>query len=318
MNTPSTRFGIDLGGTKIELIALDAAGRVLLRERIATPPDYRASLDAVRDLVDSAERRLEVTASVGVAMPGAVSRVTGLIKNANSTWLNGRPFVDDLAACLQRPVRVANDANCFTLSEAVDGAAAEHAVVFGVILGTGVGGGIACGRTIWTGRHAIAGEWGHNGLPRVEPQDLPAPACYCGRLGCIEQYLSGPALAFGHRRHDGDAGLDARVIVHGARRGDATCIATLARYHRRLAKSLADVINVLDPDAIVLGGGLANIDETYDALPRLLPEFVFSDDVDTPILRNHHGDSSGVRGAAWLWDATSSSPSINQPSSAPQ
>ncbi len=321
MSVPPTRFGIDLGGTKIELIALDTAGRVLLRERIATPRDYRTSIGALRDLVEGAERRLGVAASVGVAMPGAVSRVTGLIKNANSTWLNGRPFVDDLAACLQRPVRVANDANCFTLSEAVDGAAADHAVVFGVILGTGVGGGIACRRTIWTGRHAIAGEWGHNGLPRVEPEDLPAPACYCGRLGCIERYLSGPALASDHRRHDsGDGsepGPDARAIVQRARNGDAACVATLARYHRRLAKSLADVINLLDPDAIVLGGGLANIDETYDVLPGLLPEFVFSDEVDTPIVRNRHGDSSGVRGAAWLWDAASSSSPLDQLSSAP-
>lgn len=294
------RFGIDLGGTKIELIALDDAGATLHRERVATPRAYAASLDALHALVVRAEERLGVTASVGVSMPGAVSSTTGLIKNANSTWLNGRPFVDDLAARLRRPVRVANDANCFALSEAVDGAAVEARIVFGVILGTGVGGGIVVDRAVLTGRNAIAGEWGHNGLPRLEADDLPQPACYCGRAGCIETYLCGPAMLADHRRHGGDA-RDAADIASQAAAGDGAAGATFDRYARRLAKSLASVVNVLDPDVIVLGGGVSNIDVLYRTVPSLMAAHVFSDDVATPIVKNRHGDSSGVRGAAWLW-----------------
>ncbi len=296
-----TRLGIDLGGTKIEAVAIDAAGRELRRERVATPHgEYDATLAAIRTLVDRIEAAVGRGCPVGVGMPGAISTTTGRVKNANSTWLIGRPFVDDLSRVLDRPVRAENDANCFALSEAVDGAGAGKRLVFGVILGTGVGGGIVVDGRIWTGRNAIAGEWGHNGLPRVEDVDLPLPPCYCGRVGCIETWLSGPALAADHRAHGGEAG-DARAVAAAARAGDPIARATMDRYARRLAKSLASVINVLDPDVIVLGGGLSNIDELHAAVPPLLPEFVFSDTVATPIVRNRHGDSSGVRGAAWLW-----------------
>lgn len=293
-----TRIGIDLGGTKIEAIALDEDGRTLARERIATPrDDYDATLAAIAILIERIEAQVASRGSVGIGMPGAISTTTGLVKNANSTWLNGRAFVDDIEARVGRPVRVANDANCFALSEAVDGAGAGHRVVFGVILGTGVGGGIAIDRAIHVGRNAIAGEWGHNALPRVEAVDLPAPRCYCGRLGCIETYLSGPAFSADHRGTD----VEASTIVRDAARGDREARATLSRYVRRLAKSLASVVNLLDPDVIVLGGGLSNVDALYDEVPRALAEFVFSDSVTTPIVRNRHGDSSGVRGAAWAW-----------------
>lgn len=327
------RIGIDLGGTKIEAIAVAEDGHELHRLRIATPVgDYDGTIAALRSLVRDLELRLPHPASVGIGMPGAISPTRGTVKNANSTWLNGRPFVADVEAALGRGVRVANDANCFALSEAVDGAGAGAAMVFGVILGTGVGGGIAIDARIWTGRQSIAGEWGHNTLPRIEPVDLPMPSCYCGRSGCIETYLSGPAMAADHRACSGDDpgaptdarshivserprsalpqkpplvgidhAMDAAAIVEATRRDDAAATATLARYVRRLAKSLASVINVLDPDVIVLGGGLSNIDELYTAVTPLLPSFVFSDDVTTPIVRNRHGDSSGVRGAAWLW-----------------
>ena len=252
--------------------------------------------------MQAAESELGISASVGVGIPGTISPATGLVKNANSTWLNGRPFVADVEAAFGREIRVANDANCFALSEAIDGAGAGHGVVFGVILGTGVGGGIAIERTIWNGRQSIAGEWGHNGLPRVAPHDLPLPPCYCGRSGCIEKYLSGPGLAADHAKSTGGtSSRQAADIVAAAAAGDAAAGATLDRYCERLARSLASVINVLDPDVIVLGGGLSNVDALYAKVPPLLPRFVFSDDVTTPVVRNHHGDSSGVRGAAWLW-----------------
>lgn len=297
------RIGVDLGGTKIEAIALDADGRERARERVPTPRgDYAATLAAIVRLVAGMEDRVGRSATVGVGMPGAVSPATGLVKNANSTWLIGRPFADDLSAALDRPVRVENDANCFALSEAVDGAGAGHRVVFGVILGTGVGGGIVMDGRAIGGRHAIAGEWGHNGLPRVEDVDLPPPPCYCGRAGCIETYLSGPAFARDHAAHGGADG-DAHAIADAARSGDPIADASLERYVRRLAKGLASVINVLDPDVIVLGGGVSNIDALYERLPSRLPEFVFSDTVTTPVVKNRHGDSSGVRGAAWLWPA---------------
>lgn len=294
------RIGIDLGGTKIEAIALDDTGQTLLRERVATPREYRASLDALQTLVTGIERRLGSEATVGIAMPGAVSLATGLIKNANSTWLNGQPFVADLSARLDRPVRAANDANCFALSEAIDGAAAGSAVVFGVILGTGVGGGIVVDGRCVTGRNAIAGEWGHNALPRVEAEDLPLPSCYCGRSGCIETYLSGPAMGADHRAHGGDA-IDAAGIAARASAGGRSAQATLERYARRLAKALGSVVNLLDPDVIVLGGGVSNIDALYAMVAPLMAAHVFSDTVTTPIVKNLHGDSSGVRGAAWLW-----------------
>ncbi|MEO8938314.1 MAG: ROK family protein [Burkholderiaceae bacterium] len=303
MSSRRTRVGLDLGGTKIEAIALEDTGCEVWRGRVATPAgDYDATIATLRGLVLAIERELQRDVTVGVGMPGAISLATGLVKNANSTWLNGMPFATDLEAALMRPVRLANDANCFTLSEAVDGAGAGAAMVFGVILGTGVGGGIAIDGKIWTGRQAIAGEWGHNGLPRVEAVDLPLPPCYCGRLGCIEQYLSGPAVAADHRAHGG-AEADATTIVAAARNRDLPACGTMARFHRRLAKSIASVINLLDPDVVVIGGGLSNVDALYAAVPPLLPEFVFSDAATTPIVRNRHGDSSGVRGAAWLWDA---------------
>jgi fructokinase len=301
------RFGIDLGGTKIEIVALGDDGAELLRERVATPRgDYAATVGAIRDLVQAAERKLgtprvlpagRAGGTVGIGIPGAESRVTGLIKNANSTWLIGQPLRADLAAALGRPVRIANDANCFALSEATDGAAAGAEVVFGVILGTGVGGGIVVGGEALAGANAIAGEWGHNPLPGDEPF---RPPCYCGRNGCVETFLSGPGLAADHHRATG-ADFSAERIASLAAAGDAASEATLQRYEARLARALAQVINILDPDVIVLGGGLSNLDRLYDRVPRLWGAHVFSDAVATRLLKNRHGDSSGVRGAAWLW-----------------
>ncbi|MEO5335927.1 MAG: ROK family protein [Magnetospirillum sp. WYHS-4] len=293
------RIGIDLGGTKIEGIALDGAGRELARRRIATPrDDYAATVGAVCDLVLGVEREagcVPGSASVGVGIPGTVSPATGLVKNANSTWLIGKPLDRDLAAILGRPVRLANDANCFAVSEAADGAGAGKPVVFGVILGTGVGGGVVVDGRPLVGANAIAGEWGHNPLPWPRDEERPGLPCYCGRKGCIETFLSGPGL---ERDHGG--GLSAAGI---ARAGDAAAEAALARYEDRLARALATVINLIDPDAIVLGGGLSNLDRLYETVPRLWQDWVFSDRADTPLLRNLHGDSSGVRGAAWLWPA---------------
>ena len=297
------RIGVDVGGTKIEAIAIDDAGQERARRRVATPAgDYHGTVAAIRALVLAVEAALGARARVGVGTPGAVSRSTGLIKNANSTHLNGRPFVADLAAALEREVRVDNDANCFALSEASDGAGAGHRLVFGVILGTGVGGGIVQDGRVWVGPNAIAGEWGHNELPARGEPGLPDTACYCGRRRCIETYLSGPGLARDHAAAGG-AALDAAQVIALARRGDAAAAATLERYAERLARALAGVVNVLDPDVVVLGGGLSNVDELYGRLAALLPRHVFSDTCSTPVLRNRHGDSSGVRGAAWLWPA---------------
>lgn len=277
------RIGIDLGGSKIEIVVLADDGGELLRERVPTPRgDYAGTVAAIAGLVKSAEQKVGAGgATVGVGIPGAESRASGRnagrIKNANSTWLIGQPLRVDLAAAIGRPVRLANDANCFALSEAVDGAATGADVVFGVILGTGVGGGIVVRGEVLVGANAIAGEWGHNPMPGNEPI---RPPCYCGRSGCIETFLSGPALA-------ADGGADAE--------------AALVRYEQRLARALAQVINILDPEVIVLGGGLSNLDRLYDRVPRLWGEFVFSDAVATRLVKNRHGDSSGVRGAAWLW-----------------
>jgi predicted NBD/HSP70 family sugar kinase len=296
-----TRIGIDLGGTKIELAAIDAGGDVRLRRRVATPSgDYGAIVEAVGALVDAAESELGTRARVGVATPGALSLATGRVKNANSTCLNGRALRQDLERRLGREVRMANDANCFALSEAVDGAARGAGVVFGVILGTGVGGGIVVDRRVLDGANAIAGEWGHNALPLPTAEDLPLPACYCGRSGCVETYLSGPGLAADHARVTG-AMLAPQEIVTRGEAGDAACTATLARYEARLARALATVINIVDPDVIVLGGGLSNVARFYDNVPRLWGAHVFSDEVRTRLLAPAHGDSSGVRGAAWLW-----------------
>jgi len=296
------RLGLDLGGTKIEIIALDDAGEVLLRRRIATPQgDYKATLMAVAGLVENTEVELKQRGSVGIGIPGAESARTGLIKNANSTCLIGQPLKRDLQALLQREVRLANDANCFALSEASDGAAAGASSVFGVILGTGVGGGIVIDGKVLNGANGIAGEWGHNPLPLPEAADLPLRPCYCGRSGCIETYLSGPALSADHAAHNAQA-LSPDAINAAALQGDAACEATLQRYEARLARALAHVINILDPAAIVLGGGLSNLDRLYVNVPRLWTRHVFSDDVVTRLLPPRHGDSSGVRGAAWLWD----------------
>jgi len=295
------RIGIDLGGTKIEAAAVDGLGAVRVRRRVATPTgNYRATIEAITALVRAVELQIGETAPIGIGMPGTISPTTGLVKNANSAWLIGRPLQRDLEAALGRPTRLANDANCFVLSEAIDGAAAGMEIVFGVILGTGVGGGIALGGRILLGANAIAGEWGHNPLPWAAPGEIPGPACYCGGSGCVETFLSGPALAADHHRHGGRS-LSAVEIAAFAARGDAECGATLGRYMDRLARGLASVINLIDPDAIVLGGGLSGMSALYEQVPLLWGQYIFSDKVVTRLLPPVHGDSSGVRGAAWLW-----------------
>jgi len=301
MTDEGFRIGIDLGGTKTELIVLDAAGREQLRLRRATPAgDYAATLRLIGSLVAEAESSIGARTLVGLGTPGAISLQSGLMKNCNSTCLNGRPLQEDIQHLLGREVRIANDADCFALSEAVDGAGAGAAVVFGVILGTGVGGGIVIGGQLLQGANRIAGEWGHNPLPDPQADELPGPVCYCGRRGCVEAWLSGPGMSAEHRRAT-DEMLTAEAIAFRAAKGDAACVATLDRYARRLAKSLAQVINILDPDVIVLGGGVSNVGRLYDTVPCMWGEWVFSDDVRTRLLPNRHGDSSGVRGAAWLW-----------------
>ncbi len=293
------RIGIDLGGTKIAAVALDDQGRELARERVATPRgDYAGTIEAIAGLVATLDAATGKRGSVGIGMPGTISPATGKVKNANSTWLNGQPLDRDLAERLGRPVRLANDANCFALSEATDGAAAGARVVFGVILGTGVGGGlVVAGREI-TGPNGIAGEWGHNPLPWPAGDERPGPACYCGRSGCIETFLSGPGLAADHARVNPGTALTGEQI---ARDPGAAAQATLARYEERLARALASVVNLLDPDAIVLGGGLSQLTRLYESVPRLWGRFVFSDRVDTRLVPPRYGDASGVRGAAWLW-----------------
>lgn len=302
MSSP-LRIGIDLGGTKIEAIALDSHGTVQMRHRVRTPSGgVEATIETIRILVDLVETRLGATGTVGVGTPGALSPASGLLRNANSTRLNGLPFDRMLEAALGREVRIANDANCFALSEATDGAAAGAAVVFGVILGTGVGGGLVIDGKLLTGRHAIAGEWGHNPLPWPGAGEWPGPACYCGRTGCAETFLSGPGLAADHRAVTGEA-LDATEIAARAEADDIAARATLDRYVDRLARGLAGVINLVDPDAIVLGGGLSNLPLLYEAVPARWGHHVFSDIVTTRLVPPKHGDSSGVRGAAWLWPA---------------
>jgi fructokinase len=298
------RIGIDLGGTKIEAIVLDEAGTIAFRERRSTPKgDYDATIEAIADLVAAADRFAGRPCTVGIGMPGAISPATGLVKNANSTWLNGRRLCPDLEARLRRTVRLANDANCFALSEASDGAAAGRPVVFGVIIGTGCGGGVVIDGAVLTGPNAIAGEWGHNPLPWPEDDERPGPPCYCGKSGCLETFISGTGLAADYALSQVAPGthIDAATVVARASSGDALARASLDRYVHRLARGLATIVNVLDPDAIVLGGGMSNVGELYEAVPRLLPTFVFSDRVDTALVPPKHGDSSGVRGAAWLW-----------------
>jgi fructokinase len=294
------RIGIDLGGTKTEITVLDPGGKEVLRRRITSPAVYRDTLAALTALVRDAEAALHVSATVGVGIPGVISPATGLVKNANSISLNGHRLDTDLGAMLGREVRVENDANCFALSEATDGAAAGHDCVFGVILGTGCGGGIVIGGRVHRGPHRIAGEWGHTPLPWPNADEYPGPACWCGKVGCLETFLAGPSLA---RDCDGSDARDASTLPARAAAGDHAAAAALARHADRLARGLAVVVNILDPDAIVLGGGLSNMDHLYTELPKLLPLHAFSDVTATPVLRNRHGDSSGVRGAAWLWPA---------------
>ncbi|MCF8483432.1 MAG: ROK family protein [Rhodospirillum sp.] len=295
------RFGIDLGGTKIEIIALDQGGAERARTRRPTPRgDYAATIEAIAGLVEDMERTLGTRGTVGIGMPGAISPATGLVKNANSTWLIGEPMDRDLEIRLDRPVRLANDADCFALSEAMDGAAAGARTVFGVILGTGVGGGIIANGRPLSGPNAITGEWGHTPLPWPKDEERPGPACYCGLHGCVETFCSGPGLTIDHERATGQS-LTAEAIAGAARDGDPNAQATLDRHADRLARSLAVVINILDPQVIVLGGGLGRMPHLYDALPHLWNPWVFSDRVDTKVRPPIHGDSSGVRGAAWLW-----------------
>jgi len=297
------RIGIDLGGTKIEGIALDGSAEAA-RLRVDTPrDDYESTLAAIVSVVADLERRIGARATVGVGIPGTLSH-TGLVKNANSTWLLGRPLGADLEQRLSRDVRIANDANCFAVSEAADGAAQGADVVFGVIVGTGTGAGISVHGRVLTGPNGIAGEWGHNPLPWPEGDDAPAPPCYCGKRGCIETFLSGPGMARDHERHT-SMREQAPAIVAKALAGDAGAEATIARYEHCMARALAGVINVLDPDVVVLGGGMSNIDRLYDRVPALWGRFVFAAGVEevvrTRLVRAAHGDSSGVRGAAWLW-----------------
>ena len=293
------RIGIDLGGSKIEIIACAASGVELLRRRTATPQgDYAATVAAIAELVRRAESELGQVGSVGIGIPGALSTRDGYVKNANSTCLIGRPLQQDLQSALQRDVRLANDANCFALSEATDGAGAGAAVVFGVILGTGVGGGIVVDGRLLRGANDIAGEWGHNAMPGEAPEPR-RPLCYCGRSGCVETYLSGPGMSADHQAHTGMQRSATQIAADAGH--DADCAATLERYAARLARALAQVINLLDPQVIVLGGGLSNIARLYQRVPQLWSDHVFSDQVVTRLLPNGHGDSSGVRGAAWLW-----------------
>jgi len=289
------RIGIDLGGTKIEAAALDAAGQIAFRRRVDTPSAYGQIISEIAGLVQTAEAELGAGASVGVGIPGVISPATGLVKNANTQSLIGRTLDRDLADALSRPIRVENDANCFALSEASDGAGAGQRCVFGVILGTGCGAGIVVGGQILPGRNHIAGEWGHTPLPWPRDDEWPQPPCWCGHTGCLELYLAGPGLA----RSCGAA--NAAAVAQRAAAGDPAASAALERHADRLARGLAVVINVLDPDVIVLGGGVSNMAQLYDRVPALIARYVFSDVVTTPVVRNHHGDSSGVRGAAWLW-----------------
>jgi len=301
MDDKRLRLGIDLGGTKIEIIAFDPRGAELLRRRIPTPhDDYRATLAALANLVRDTERELGGQGRLGIGTPGSISRATGLLRGCNSVCLNGRPLKRDLEAELGREVRVTNDANCFALSEATDGAGEGADVVFGAILGTGVGAGVVVHGRVLDGPNGIAGEWGHNPLPWPRDDERPGAACFCGKSGCIETFLCGPGLERDYLRATAERAKSAEIAARAAN-GDAACLRALARYEERLARALAHVINILDPDVIVLGGGMSNVDRLYANVPKLWGAWVFSDRVDTSLLKNKHGDSSGVRGAAWLW-----------------
>jgi fructokinase len=294
------KIGVDLGGTKIEVIALDDAGATLLRHRVATPRgDYPRTLDVIVNLICSVEAQLHQMGTVGVASPGAISKKTGMLKNSNSTVLNGRALDRDLSERLKRPVRLENDANCLALSEVTDGAAVGKDVVFGVILGTGVGGGVVVDGRLVAGHNGVAGEWGHSPLPWDRDDERPGAPCYCGKKGCIETFLCGEGLAREYLARSGRR-LTAQEIAQLGTAGDDCARQCLTVYRDRLARSLATVVNLIDPDAIVLGGGLSNIDQLYDGLTGQVATYAFSDGIDTPIVRAVHGDSSGVRGAAWL------------------
>jgi len=295
------RIGIDLGGTKIEALAIDDRGAELARHRVDTPrDDYEATIKAMVALVHRMESETGKTGTVGAGIPGTISRVTGRVKNANSTWLNGQPFHKDLTAALGREVRVANDANCLAVSEATDGAAAGVRFVYGVILGTGCGGGVALEGCVHDGPNGVAGEWGHNPLPWPKPEESPGPACYCGKRGCMEMWVSGTGIARDYKNVTGTA-KTTREIVADFAAGDRVASETIERFEDRLARGLSNVINILDPDVIVIGGGVSRVEHIYGALPKLLPQYVFGGEASTPIVQAKYGDSSGVRGAAWLW-----------------
>lgn len=299
------RIGIDVGGTKIEAIALANTGAVVARQRVATPRgEYDGTLRVIHSLVTAMERAAGESGTVGVGIPGAISPATGLVKNSNSTWMNGRPLAEDLERRLERPVRLANDANCFALSEASDGAAAGAGLVFGVIIGTGTGGGVVVNGEVLRGGNAIAGEWGHNPLPWARADEYPGAPCYCGRRGCIETFLSGAGFSADLLAATGRS-LTAEQIAAAADEGDTEALQAFDRYVDRFARALASIINVLDPDVIVVGGGLSNMTRLYAAVPQRWGAYVFSDAVATRLVRAAHGDSSGVRGAAWLWPAVS-------------
>jgi fructokinase len=296
------RIGVDFGGTKIEAAALDAQGRFQARVRRPSPGSYEASLEAVRDLIAEVERQAGVpssgkgAASIGAGIPGSPSPASGLIRNANTTHLNGKPFQVDLERVLDRPVRLANDANCLALSEATDGAGAGFHVVFGVIIGTGCGSGITVGRQVLAGANGIAGEWGHTPLPWPRPDELPGPGCFCGRLNCLENWISGPGFVRAH-----GTGQTAQEIVADAQAGDPKAMASLDDYIDRLARGLAVIADIVDPDVVVLAGGMSNVEALYPRLPAAIESYTFSDANTTPVVKALHGDSSGVRGAAWLW-----------------
>ena len=293
-------IGIDWGGTKIEAVALGEDGETLARTRVPTPQhDYEACIAAAAGLVRELERSLGRVGTVGVGIPGAISPATGLVKNANSVWLNGRKLDDDMARALDRPVRIENDANCFALSEAIDGAGAGATVVWAVILGTGAGSGIAVHGRVLVGPHRIAGEWGHNPLPWPRDDERPGPSCFCGRHGCLETFVSGRGFAADHARRTG-AALTAEAIIERMRSADPDARDSYDRYVDRLARGMAHVVHILDPDVIVLGGGMSDVDELYRDLPDRMAPWIFSDAFTTPVRRNRHGASSGVRGAAWL------------------
>jgi len=297
------RIGIDLGGTKTEIIALGDGGEELFRHRQATPRDYLQTIELIATLVDLAEKETGLRGTVGMGIPGSISPYTGVVKNANSTWLNGKPFDKDLSQRLQREVRLANDANCLAVSEAVDGAAAGAQTVFAVIIGTGCGSGVAINGHVHTGGNGTAGEWGHNPLPWMDDDELRYRAevpCYCGKQGCIETFISGTGFATDYQRLSGNA-LKGNEIMRLVGEQDAVAELALSRYELRLAKSLAHVVNILDPDVIVLGGGMSNVDRLYQTVPLLVRNWVFGGECETPIRKALHGDSSGVRGAAWLW-----------------